>query len=325
MKVIRLDSQDIRQLIRLRLSEANEDKPTELSDTKPEMLKQARENLALMTSSDDIGIIVSLFVILLTDKVSKGQLAVLGKKYEDHLAGGGKETDFTSAIARTMKPLIDRFLQSLEKALGVDAEDKLMLEGTEKNSRVQELYYDLEVKTNKLKKLEDYSKKHPNVKTNPKYTNAVNRLEQEIEEIKKWLEQVGEGMDTTKNKIRQNAMNRVNEMSSDPNVIRIFSMFLYFLTDPDSVGALKQSGSVYGKKLKSLVNKNSDTWTHDLVSKLRTSLNPILARLSDVVSKNIVVSNVDKPEEPDNTTKDPNEIKQDETNLQNIMKKYNIK
>ena len=35
-----------------------------------------------------------------------------------------------------------------------------------------------------MKKLEDYSKKHPNVKTNPKYTNAVNRLEQEIEEIK---------------------------------------------------------------------------------------------------------------------------------------------
>jgi hypothetical protein len=187
-------------LIRMRLSEANEDKPTELSDTKSEMLKQATNNINQMVSSEDLGVIVSILIILLTDKVTKNQLASLGKRYEDHLAGGGKETDFTSAIGRVMKPLIEKILKAIESVIGVEAEDPLMLEAMNvKDSRIKELYKDLDIKTKGLERLTDYAEKKPEIKNDQKYKDAVTKLNADIEEIKDWLKKLGEGLDVTKN------------------------------------------------------------------------------------------------------------------------------
>lgn len=310
-------------LIRMRLSEANEDKPTELSDTKSEMLKQATNNINQMVSSEDLGVIVSILIILLTDKVTKNQLASLGKRYEDHLAGGGKETDFTSAIGRIMKPLIEKILKAIESVVGVEAEDPLMLEAMNvKDSRIKELYKDLDIKTKGLERLTDYAEKKPEIKNDQKYKDAVTKLNADIEEIKDWLKKLGEGLDVTKNKLRNIAMNRIREMSSDPNVMRVFSLFLYYLTDKDTVSSLKQMGSIYGHRLKSMVNHNKPTWTEEAITKMRTLLNPVISKLSDIVAGEIPqTGGTNKTNQP---TKNPTETDQDDVALKNIMKKYQI-
>ena len=332
MKVIKLDRQDLRQLVGLVL-EDQIPQPTdqkrgtpgdELSNTKDEMLQQARENINSMLDSKNVGLIVSLFIILLTDKASEQQMRMLGKSLEDHLANGGKELDFSSTITRVIKPYTKTFVKALINILGSETEDTLLKEVETKDtssSRIAEAHADLKLYTHQLDRLNKFIEKNPDSKNNPKVVKALHFINQQIADIKETLSSLGEGLDTNKAKLKKTALTRIQNMSSNPDVLRIFSMMLLYLTDPDTKSDLEQLGTTYGTKLRDLVNNNPTTWTEDLVAKLRSKFIPIVSNLADAVSKQLPQQKEEQGKQPTGTET----FQQDKNKISQIMGKYNIK
>jgi len=280
MKVIKLDQHDVKYLLRLILENDEGTPEGELSDTKSELITQLKENINKMISDDQVGVIVSLFIFLLTDKSSELQMRRIGNRLNDHLEGGGKDTDFTTAVTSVLRPLTKRFVGSLVAALqkeqGGDAAHKDVWEHVlrEIDNDPEQAHYDL---------------KHS----------------------------------STKNKLKQNAINRIGKMTSDPDVVRIFSMFLLYLTDKQTVSDLRALGSTYSDKLNSLVDVNDVTWTQQLIKKLLTKFNPLVETMADAVDEKLK-SVQPKDKIPDQKEQQA-EFQQNKAKINDIVTKYNIR
>jgi hypothetical protein len=323
-QIVKLDRNDLHCLINTILSEIKDANKKilstgkiineeEISTTKSQITSQARQELNILSGNEDIGIIVSLFIILLTDKSSELVLRSIGKQYDDFISKGGNEVDVTSRIVAKLKPLVNNFVSALIESLGADVEDDLLLE-----SKVDELHSDYEENTRKLEKLKLYAKKDPNIVKNPKYKEKIEFFERNIEDIKKELHLSGEGPDTTKQKLRATAIARIDRMSSNPEIVKVFSIFLEFLTDKDTKSVLQNVGSIYGKKLRYLVNTKPYTWTVGLLNKLRSKFTPLITGLIKSSGNIAPVTKkpTNKPQEP--------ESKEDIKKIDDILSKYNF-
>ena len=320
-KVVSLNKQDVLDLVRIRLMEQEQNQPTELSDTKSELNRQAQNSLTQMLNSEELGVIVSLFIMLLTDRRSEMAMRQIGAKYDDFLDKKGNPIDFTRKMSTTLRPFTERFIDSLINTLGKQAEDTISqkLHNTNPDPKIQELNYDLDKKTKQLNALTQHIKKNPKQAQNPKYLNAKETLTSDIESIKQSLHLKGEGLDTTKNQLRRDAIERINHMSTNPSVMKVFSIFLMYLTDKDSMSSLKSMGSTYGKKLKALVNQNSEDWTMNLLNRLRPQFNNMMTAITKAVTGEKI--------EPVSTTDKPNvnqDFDSDQMKAKDIMKRYNL-
>jgi len=130
---------------------------------------------------------------------------------------------------------------------------------------------------------------------------------------------------STKNKLKANAINRVNQMSSNKDVMRVFSMFLLYLTDKDTASDLKALGNTYGEKLNQLLDMNDVEWAKGLIQQLLSKFNPLIETMAEAVDEQLKgIQNQDKV--PDKTEQQKNsQFKQDQTKIQDIIKKYNIR
>lgn len=131
MKVVNLDKNDINHLLRLILedkgaiSEAKRPSksfkqptsPTELADTKGELRQQAIANINNLVNDPAVGSIVALFLFVLTDESSVMTIRQIAHKYNDHLEGGGKELNFSAAVAKALRPIASKFVNAVVKAV----------------------------------------------------------------------------------------------------------------------------------------------------------------------------------------------------------------
>ena len=332
MKIVKLDKNDIRHLVSLML-EADENvtpppqankKGTpgdELADTKSEILRQAKANISQMVYNKELGTIISIFVILMTDKASEQALRTLGHHLEDHLAKGGKEVDFTTAVSRVLKPLAGRFIKALSDSIGAEGEDQLNLNEQYNGPSYEEQTQDLEDYQNELKSFEEQLKANPDLQHDANFVKKYNSTKDAIHEIQQNLNKMGEGENTTKGKLRKVALERINKMSSNPDIIRVFSMVLLYLTDKDTVNALKPYGKTYGATLTRLMNNNKPEWTQNKITELRNKFNPLINKMADFVAKEL--SKVKTGEAKPADLK--NKFEQDKQAVQDIINRYNLK
>jgi hypothetical protein len=85
----------------------------ELSDTKSELRNQAITNINNLVNDKSVGSIVALFLFILTDKRSVMTIRQIAHKFNDHLSGGGKETDFSAAVIKSLRPIASKFVKSV--------------------------------------------------------------------------------------------------------------------------------------------------------------------------------------------------------------------
>jgi hypothetical protein len=324
-KIVKLDKRDIFDLVRIVLSEAetadetNNQNPAPPAadnqtqntiDSKSEVLKQLQQQVSQMASNEDLGVIVSLFIILLTDDSSVNQMKSLGKMYSDHLKSGGDEIDFTKQMGKLLKPLAKAFVKSLVDLLDKEADTDVIFEAEEKSNDHNLLYY-----TKELEKLENNIKNDPELAKDPKIQHSRQILKDYIKKLKSESGDTKTGLPTTKNKIRQAGVQRINKMVSNPDVIRVFSLFMEYLTDKDTISDLKQIGSQYGEKLNTLIENNSSDWSMDLLKNLRTKFKPFLEKMAESIDKTQIKSTGQIT---------PEEFKQDQARLSDIVTRYKL-
>lgn len=285
MKVIQLNQSDVTRMVKLILeadqtNNSQQGTPNdELSDTKSELLKQVRQNITQMIANEDVGLMVSLFVFLLTDKSSEFQMRRIGKRLEEHLSGGGKEVDFTKAVTSKLRPLTKNFIKALVTVLekeNVPGGDQDVWEQVLQEAGSDQEYYDLKASSNK-------------------------------------------------NKVKQNAINRITKMSSNPDVIRVFSMFMLYLTDKDTVNDLRALGATYGEKLDALVTGNDISWSQNLIQKLISKFNPMIETMAEGIDKQLKGTQQAAGESNQEQTKNKTQqYKEDQMKVQTIIQKYKI-
>ncbi len=312
-RVVKLDRQDIKHLVRLILEEDSpQGTPSgELSDTKSELIKQATANINQMISDKDVGLVVALFILVLTDDAAQYQLLNLGSMYDKYLAGGGKEVDFTKKVTSQLRMLGQKFKDVIADHL-LASKDEL-LEGLNQNASIDRLQFDLEEYSDELQKAKQQLKNDPELKDDPEFMKEYDSLETGIKEIKSKLKHLGvKDVSITKNQIRKLALQRIKDMSNNPKIIRVFSMFLFYLTDKDTVADLRQIGQSFGPKINRLINDESTTWVNDVVHELKTKLTPFIKRMSQSINS----GDGNKPDETG--------FQADKDKAQEIIKKYNF-
>jgi hypothetical protein len=270
MKVVKLDKRDITHLVRLMLEADNNPAPPapdptkqseqgtpqgELSDTKSELVKQIKNNINQLIADQKVGSIIALFILLLTDKESALVMRMVGNKFQDHMEGGGKETDFTAAVTRSLQPLAKRFIDALVKSL--QKKNEMDDSGDVWESELKEMFADVILERR-------------NARSNSKKRNRDADKQQQYFDLK---------ASSTKTKLRQNAINRVNKMSSNPDIIRVFSMFLLYLTDKQTVSQLRALASTYGERLDEVIDNSQPSWTQNLVKEVLTTFMPLVKGL----------------------------------------------
>ena len=279
---------DIKHLLKLVLENDDALDPQgtpngQLSDTKQELITQVKENINQLVNDEGVGSIVALFIFLLTDKASELEMRRIGGQYEEYLKGGGKETDFTSAVTQVLRPLTENFVAALVNAL------KKYRDNTGKG------HQDVWEQT-----LREYKNKNKN----------IHREAQKYSDLK---------ASSTKAKLQTNALNRINKMSGDANIVRVFSMFLLYLTDKQTVSDLKTLGATYGAKLNNLIDTNDVNWTKDLIEQLLNKFTPLIATMAKAVSKQIkTVANPKGPKEA------AQQFQQDKSKAEAMVKKYSL-
>jgi hypothetical protein len=276
-----------------------------------------------MLNDENVGLIVSLFVIILTSSHTKNQINTLSHMYQKYLDGGGKDLDFTKAVtiklSRFSSNIVDSIVDLVDKKGDILSE----VDNTNNSNPLskEEIEMDIENNYRDLRKLKEKLKTNPKLKYNRDFVEEYKFIEDSIREAKDALKNLGV-TDYSKSKLKQIAINRIKEMSSNEDVIQVFSMFLYYLTDKDTISSFKRLGKMYSSELSQIFSDESTDLLGDSIGQIQSQLKPMISIMGKSIADELKLNS----EQSKNTEKtQPNknqQFNQDKAKISDMLNRY---
>ena len=303
----------------------------ELSNKKGELIKQAVGNINQMLNDPDVGLIVSLFVIILTSSHAKNQINSLSHMYQKYIDGGGKDLDFTKTVTSKLFHFSSNIVDSIADLIDKKGEMLSEADNTDNNNPLskEEIESDIENNYRELRKMKEQIKSNPDLKKDSNFIEEYKILEDSIREAKDQLKKLGVN-DYSKSRLKQIAINRIKEMTSNEDVLQVFSMFLYYLTDKDTITGFRRLGKMYSKQLNQVFSDESTDWLENSINQIQSQLKPMISIMSKSVADELKLNETQSDKNtPDKTQPGENQpdqqFKQDQAKIGDMLNRYNLK
>ena len=299
----------------------------ELSNKKGELIKQAVGNINQMLNDPDVGLIVSLFVIILTSYHAKNQINSLSHMYQKYIDGGGKDLDFTKTVTSKLFHFSSNIVDSIADLIDKKGEMLSEADNTDNNNPLskEEIESDIENNYREIRKMKEQIKSNPDLKKDSNFIEEYKILEDSIREAKEQLKKLGVN-DYSKSKLKQIAINRIKEMTSNEDVLQVFSMFLYYLTDKDTISGFKRLGKMYSKQLNQVFSDESTDWLENSINKIQSQLKPMISIMSKSIADELKLNYKKTPDQVQPEKNQPEQqFQQDKTKIGDMLNRYNLK
>ena len=103
-------------------------------------------------------------------------------------------------------------------------------------------------------------------------------------------------------------------------------MFLYYLTDKDTISGFKRLGKMYSKQLNQVFSDESTDWLENSINKIQSQLKPMISIMSKSIADELKLNYKKTPDQVQPEKNQPEQqFQQDKTKIGDMLNRYNLK